>query len=346
MLSWGSGLFPQLHLNELNFWGSFQPLLEWLEKRASYASGQLKHLELIYLFRLPTLTDKHVHRLLKLCPNLRGLSLSGNEENLTVAVLDVVRELRPTKLQALSLPSLRASHFKVVCTLRACPALTRLELPFHAPVTSAILTSEGLQCLRIFGQLHDDLADVIASGRLTRLEELQVSACPSWVIALAARKCPLKIIGIPVDPPCTPQELVDIIQAAGERLECLHVPRVEPFGDDLGRLLAAHCPNLRQLEAKSENLLTNFGVSELLRSSSLNTLTIAFMENSRSCKPCRELPVPASPLRLEVSSCEMQSVSESPMAHWLNGNLLALKLERLPNYTPSEDSSLKLCCMQ
>ena len=23
MLSWGSGLFPQLHLNELNFWGIF-----------------------------------------------------------------------------------------------------------------------------------------------------------------------------------------------------------------------------------------------------------------------------------------------------------------------------------
>eukprot|EP00435_Cladocopium_sp_Y103_P050064 s1288_g15.t1 len=45
-LSWQRGLFPKLQLSDLCFRGSFQLLLLWLEKRASYAAGKrLAHLE-------------------------------------------------------------------------------------------------------------------------------------------------------------------------------------------------------------------------------------------------------------------------------------------------------------
>ena len=81
--------------------------------------------------------------------------------------------------------------------------------------------------------------------------------CPGWVLASAAKTCPLRSVGIPVDPPCTAQELTDIIQATGGRLESLSIPsRVQPLhGRDLGQLLAHSCPNLSCLHANSEGLL-------------------------------------------------------------------------------------------
>ena len=46
-------------------------------------------------------------------------------------------------------------------------------------------------------------------------EELTLSTCPGWVVAGAAKRCPLKVVGIPVDPPCSAEELVEIIQVTG-----------------------------------------------------------------------------------------------------------------------------------
>lgn len=347
-LSWQRGLFPKLQLSDLCFRGSFQLLLLWLEKRASYAAGnRLAHLESIDLHRLPMLTDQHVHRLLKLCPNLRSLNLSGNEESLTEKVLDILREMRPSCLQTLALPLLRASHFRIVCTLGVFPSLTKLELPLHVPVTSAIVKAEALQSLRLYGPLQDDLMDLIGSGKLAHLEELFLSTCPSRVVASAAKACPLRAVGIPVDPPCAAKELAEIIQATGKRLESLSIPsRVQPLvGPDLGALLAEHCPNLSTLCINSEKVLTGNGVMKLMQSClKLHTLELAYVQG-HCVQPDSDSSRPVTPSMrrwLEISSCQFQSISESPMAHWLDGTLVEIKLERLPLFSPSEEEVQKM----
>ena len=48
----------------------------------------------------------------------------------------------------------------------------------------------------------------------TVFQELYLSTCPGRVVARAAKACPLRAVGIPVDPPCTSEELAEIIQAS------------------------------------------------------------------------------------------------------------------------------------
>lgn len=48
---------------------------------------------------------------------------------------------------------------------------------------------------------------------LACLQELSLPTCPSRVVVMAAKACPLRAVAIPVDPPCTAQELAEIIQA-------------------------------------------------------------------------------------------------------------------------------------
>ncbi|CAJ1346832.1 unnamed protein product, partial [Effrenium voratum] len=138
-----------------------------------------------------------------------------------------------------------------------------------------------MRSLRLSGPLQVDLQEMIANGGLPQLQDLHLLHCPAAVVARAARLCPLRSVGIPVQPPCTAEELCDIVKATGERLQHLCLPtRVEPLeSPDLGELLAQHCPNLLYLCAQSESILSSAGLEKLMQScQKLDKLALSYVQ--------------------------------------------------------------------
>ncbi|CAE7203837.1 unnamed protein product, partial [Symbiodinium microadriaticum] len=339
------GFLPDLCLNEEEFLGSCEGVVSWLEERASRAGCQkLRYLETLSLRAMPTLTESHVHRLLKICPGLKYLDLSDNEETLMPQVMDLLREAAPP-LEALVLPTLRASHFRAVSTLVKFPELKVLDLPLHhQPVTSAIIQSSRLRSLRLTSTLQDDLLKLLAEGGLPQLEDVWLLRCPGPVLAEAAKRCPLKSIGIAVEPPCDFESLTRIIQASGSRLQFLNIPSRLQAGQasrNIGDLLAELCPELQGLCMHTATLpLTTAGLSQLLHScTKLHRVSLSHVQGS--CLGSGA-PAPVGPKRLALASCELPSLAKSPFALWLDGPLVDLKLERLPNYCPDPGEVAKL----
>ncbi|CAE7943911.1 unnamed protein product [Symbiodinium necroappetens] len=280
------GFLPDLCLNEEEFLGSCEGVVSWLEERASRAGCQkLRYLETLSLRAMPTLTESHVHRLLKICPGLKYLDLSDNEETLMPQVMDLLREAAPP-LEALVLPTLRASHFRAVSTLVKFPELKVLDLPLHhQPVTSAIIQSSRLRSLRLTSTLQDDLLKLLAEGGLPQLEDVWLLRCPGPVLAEAAKRCPLKSIGIAVEPPCDFESLTRIIEASGSRLQFLNIPSRLQAGQasrNIGDLLAELCPELQGLCMHTATLpLTTAGLSQLLHScTKLHRVSLSHVQGS------------------------------------------------------------------
>lgn len=375
------GIFPELALASLIFPGTCSDVAASLERRAMRAKvGCLPYLSTITLRHIPTLTDRDIERLLRLCPNLRHLDLANNHNCLSLKVFETLRTIEPAPpLDVLMLPRPKGlTHFRLVSVLRRFSSLRVLDVPLMQPSTSSILVSSNLETLHIGGAVTNDLIELLVGGALPNLKDLALLSCPGNVLVELVQRTPLQYLAMPLEPPCAFSDLSAIIKACGPKLRSLslmnrlqeepHLPLDEI--NDLGMLLAAHCPGLRSLVCHAPHAhLSSGGLACFVKSCTglqrfhlshfigLHDLEVkADLSFEDAPVECLDFSSLVEPTRTAITAFSLRScpnISRLTKAVWSNslfdraaGTLEELNLVRLPCYAPdfAEVETLAAVC--